>query len=597
MPPPQAVLRALVGCAALPGVVGEGESIFTLGDYIDHKPWELMAMFLTVFVITRLYEWAVEYVEHKSASSHVGAVVVHHMFSELMILGGISAILTVFENLGGTKYFEPALFHYVHFVIFLMAVFFIAMVAVSGYFGQASWRHWSRFEFKVLEIEADPSLSLDSKTAFLQHYVQRVPEGPRMLSCLIYFRQSLPKHLRKIGFARYCKKQHGQRLLEFMDLEWYTWLALSAVCLTIAVGTEVTFALSDKSIANVAGWVFFIGYGPAVLFLIVYFKIRRAYFEFTNTLMEHHAEDPTALCKLVLDQRQHFWFNSPRFLGAMMQALLLIQEFYLANCVANFTYRLTKYSSGWFFIVVSFLPPLVIFLGFLPEIMPRFVILSSLGTFLDVATLQRIIEHDESSGKYRRRELRDRVRLQRAAMYRNADHDLFHRFIDDDSEEEDSPPGSPRGAPRSPAHVKRADDEVCIATDEGLLPLRPLHDVHEHHTGHAPRGPDIICEECDVAPAGFACGECGYLCTRCTRKYHSLKRFATHKVFKLSHSLFETKQPLLTDNPVLNKDLTAAALYRKHGALEEVVGAIQLGCTVHPIVTEELRVESTLQPL
>ena len=80
-----------------------GKSIFKLGDYVDKKPFEVMAMYFTVFAITIIYEWIVAYVD-RSVTTHSGKNIVHHVYSEVMILGGISALLTVFENLGGTAY-------------------------------------------------------------------------------------------------------------------------------------------------------------------------------------------------------------------------------------------------------------------------------------------------------------------------------------------------------------------------------------------------------------------------------------------------------------------------------------------------------------
>eukprot|EP00755_Sulcionema_specki_P001274 Sspe_Gene.116623::Locus_106263_Transcript_1_1_Confidence_1.000_Length_557::g.116623::m.116623 len=148
-----------------------GKSIFKLGDYVDHKPREVMLMYFVVFLFTILYEWLVDLVDH-AVTTHSGKNIVHHVYSEVMILGGISALLTVFENLGGTAYFEAALFHFVHFVIFVMALFFIGLVGSLFVFIEYSWKGWSRFEYKVVEIENDPSLEPEAKSAFLQQYLK-----------------------------------------------------------------------------------------------------------------------------------------------------------------------------------------------------------------------------------------------------------------------------------------------------------------------------------------------------------------------------------------------------------------------------------------
>eukprot|EP01062_Namystynia_karyoxenos_P068365 TRINITY_DN628_c0_g1_i1.p4 TRINITY_DN628_c0_g1~~TRINITY_DN628_c0_g1_i1.p4 ORF type:complete len:124 (+),score=54.88 TRINITY_DN628_c0_g1_i1:396-767(+) len=105
--------------------------------------------------------------------------------------------------------------------------------------------------------------------------------------------------------------------------------------------------------------------------------------------------------------------------------------------------------------------------------------------------------------------------------------------------------------------------------------IDPSHHGHGHgHGGHEDeKSPDVICEECDLSPAAITCGICGILCENCSNTYHRFKKFQSHHVIKLKNALFAPKQPLRTDNPIINKAHTAASLYKKSGAAEEIQAA------------------------
>eukprot|EP01060_Flectonema_neradi_P013796 TRINITY_DN20516_c0_g1_i2.p1 TRINITY_DN20516_c0_g1~~TRINITY_DN20516_c0_g1_i2.p1 ORF type:complete len:174 (+),score=34.58 TRINITY_DN20516_c0_g1_i2:84-605(+) len=140
-----------------------GVSIFKLGTRIDEKPWTVMGMYFAVFLITIVLELTVHYMHH-AVTSASGQAVVHHVTTEVMILGGISAVLVVFENMGGGELIDAGLFHYVHFVIFLMAIIFITTVSSLFIFVEASWARWIRFEEGLTAIENDPTLSPSYKS-------------------------------------------------------------------------------------------------------------------------------------------------------------------------------------------------------------------------------------------------------------------------------------------------------------------------------------------------------------------------------------------------------------------------------------------------
>ena len=219
------------------------------------------------------------------------------------------------------RLFEAALFHYVHFVIFVMALFFIGLVGSLFYFIEFSWKRWSRFEFKVVEIENDPSLELESKSAFLQQYLKSVRNGQKMLACIIFFRQNVPADLQDISFSRYMKKQQRKLLLSFLDLEWKTWAMLSLLCTLAAVVTWITLKISENDLATIGLWVLFVGFGPLLVLVVTYFKVKREFSTFTNTVQEERQQGKRGA--LGTRQRSHFWLGSPNFMTFMMQVCVL----------------------------------------------------------------------------------------------------------------------------------------------------------------------------------------------------------------------------------------------------------------------------------
>lgn len=112
-----------------------------------------------------------------------------------------------------------------------------------------------------------------------------------------------------------------------------------------------------------------------------------------------------------------------------------------------------------------------------------------------------------------------------------------------------------------------------LMNDEmGLVPIIDPHGHGHGHGGHHEdeKTPDVICEECSLSPAAVTCGICGILCENCSNTYHGFKKFKDHHVIGLKNKLFCPRAPLATDNPIINKAMTAASLYKKSGAAEEI---------------------------
>ena len=453
-----------------------GVSIFKLGTRIDAKAWTVMGMYFAVFLITIVLELTVHYMHH-AVSSSSGQAIVHHVTTEVMILGGISAVLVVFENMGGGALIDAALFHYVHFVIFLMAIIFITTVSSLFIFVEKSWARWVRFENGLQAIETDPTLPPACKSAFMLKYVKSTSSGERMTSAIIYFKASLPEKIRDVSFSRYMMKQQRRFMIHFLDLHVSSWSLLGLLCLASAVVTGVVNEISDNPLAVIAMWVLIVGFGCLLLIIVLYFKIRKEFADFALMVqaVQIHGEAPRR-------QSKHFWI-SPQVMTKIMQTVFLYQVFFLATAISNFMYRLAQEGGGEgiSLMVLCIIPYLLIFYVIVPRLLPDFTVLASLGEYLDHDTCFFIMQADKASGKYRRHWNRE------AQM-------------------------------RRPSKFLGASSGVLIAKEK-QPPYPRLSEEEEEST---------LCLECAITTAAVLCQDCGYLCAECDNDYHRLKKCHTH---------------------------------------------------------------------
>ncbi|KAJ9453439.1 hypothetical protein DIPPA_08659 [Diplonema papillatum] len=495
-------LLLLAGVALLPECeAAGGVSIFALGKQVDEAPWDVLIMYLAVFGITLVLEYTVDTLHHK-VHTRSGTRVVHHITEEVMILGGISAVLVVFENLGGAALIDTPLFHYVHFVIFVMAIMFITLVTSLFNTVGPAWKNWDRFENKVLEIESDPSISDEERGAFLMNYVRSVSDGPRMLSCLCYFRQNLPERFVHVSFCRYMKKMQRIFMLQFLNLHIKSWFFLGVLCLLAAITDKITITISENPLATIGLWVALVGLGPLLVLVILAYKMKHEFNDFAIHVQEMRQSG--AMCP-TKPQSAYFWQGSPAFSVQMIQCMLLYQVFYLATTVVNFVYRLWMYGAanndrrkGFALIMACFVPSAAVFFVVLPMMLPTFTILASLGEFMDQNILLMMLQQDKESGKWRR---------------------MFHR------DSKTSLLAENTRIVRSELLLCQQDASVELAI--GLPPVVPPWEEDAPVTLHRE---DLFanCTECELRPAKVKCNRCGLLCDECDTNYHRLRPLKNH---------------------------------------------------------------------
>eukprot|EP00755_Sulcionema_specki_P020354 Sspe_Gene.71690::Locus_42588_Transcript_1_1_Confidence_1.000_Length_1931::g.71690::m.71690 len=512
-------LLVVVGAGCL-GVAegGGGKSIFELGTDIDHDPINVLLMYLSAILISIVLEFTVDTV-HERVTSESGTTLVHHITQELMILGGISAILVVVQNLGGGANIDTTLFHYVHFVIFAMAMFFITLVGSLFLTVERSWEIYSNFERRAMEVMNDPSMSLQAKRIMLSSFIYSTKNGKQMWCAIQFFRQNLPPHFKHISFTRYMKKQQRKFLLTFLDLKGSTWFFLSLLTGTQALITMVTQKRTDNDLAIISLWVLFVGFGPVAMLIVTFFKIKKEFRLFTHAVesmrVEGHLRPPWP-------QKLHFWMGTPSFTVSFIQVLLLYQVFYLATVTVNFVYRLWLMKMGLLLIACCYVPSCVVFFLMIPLVMPPFTILASLNDLLDMDTIVSIALSDKA--KERRGRERDAVVLCPSRFFlddwwgeRERDILLAAQVSHASGLFEDkSKLRAGGGALLQIEELMKAKADL----EDGDVEMQPFEAAYDRSK---------LCHECQSKWGAVVCRICGTLCAECDIDYHRLRLCKEHE--------------------------------------------------------------------
>ena len=520
-----------------PAAAAGGISIFELGKEIDLRPWQIFAMYIMVIIVSVFYELLTHHID-SVVTTNSGKAIVHHIYKEVMILGGISLLLTIMENSGGDLMFEPVFFHYVHFVIFFMAINLIVFVIIMFMFIDKSWHFWEYFESIVNEIEGDPSIDLSEKTALLSQFVKRYPTGESMRSCLIFFRAKLPFAYKQSSFTRYMKKKQRREMLSFLEFTPTAWGALSVMVLLVAIqdyclamyhnestggtlsggssGSEEndTAAYSNETstyslqfdLTSMGLFISIQGYVPLCVILLCYYKVRQAYAQLIHdielaisTKKNSHVIqqiDQASLSLLTAEDREglsntthsdYLFFGKPKLILDLLQVNLLFLVFYLATITTNLANRLVAIKGGVILLCIAVMPCLLATVVLIPRVMPKYTILRCID--LDLSTIVDIRLGDEASGRYRRILDREVSILEPPP------------FFEDIS--------SPLDAP-----VAR-----LLSNNSCAPPPPPTKRT---------KGTLIVCEECEQQLAVITCALCGMLCQYCDADYHRLKKNKGH---------------------------------------------------------------------
>eukprot|EP01060_Flectonema_neradi_P003264 TRINITY_DN12094_c0_g1_i1.p1 TRINITY_DN12094_c0_g1~~TRINITY_DN12094_c0_g1_i1.p1 ORF type:complete len:563 (+),score=77.03 TRINITY_DN12094_c0_g1_i1:113-1801(+) len=531
-----------------------GVSIFELGKEIDLRPWQIFAMYIMVIIVSVFYELLTHHVD-TVVTTNSGRAIVHHIYKEVMILGGISLLLTILENSGGDLMFEPVFFHYVHFVIFFMAINLIVFVIIMFMFIDKSWHFWEYFESVVNEIEGDPSINLSEKTALLSQFVKRYPGGSSMKCCLIFFRAKLPFAYKNSSFTRYMKKKQRREMLSFLEFTPMAWGALSVMVLLVAIqdycvgmyyneslggtlsssgssgsedfesnetssfGNETTYSNLQFDLSSMGLFISVQGYVPLCAILLCYYKVRQAYAQLIHdielaisTKKNPHiiqqidsastsllsAEDRENLSNAT--HSEYLFFGKPKLILNLLQVNLLFLVFYLATVTTNLANRLVGIKGGVLLLFVAIMPCILATVVLIPRVMPKYTILRCIE--LDLSTVVDIRLSDEAGGRYR-------------------------RILDREVSILEPPPFF---------------EDIASPLDAPVAKLLSTNAPVVAPPSKRASGGLIVCEECEQQLAIVSCGLCGMLCQYCDADYHRLKKNKGHVCVPVRSS--NVKNPL-----------------------------------------------------
>lgn len=353
---------------------GEGE-----GTTLEYTPTWVVAGVCTVIVAISL---AMERVLHfmgkrlKRKNQKPLFEALQKVKEELMLLGFISLLLTVFQNVISkicvpedlTRHMLPCklheaieegestasttcgkhkvpllsveALHHLHIFIFVLAIVHVTFCVLTVLFGGARIRQWKHWEDEIAKKNFDTRQVLKTKTvtdvhqhAFIKDHFLGIGKNSVLLGWLHSFAKQfygsvtkadyvtlrlgfIMTHCRgnlKFNFHKYMIRALEDDFKKVVGISWYLWIFV------------VIFLL-----LNVNGWhtYFWIAFLPFVLLLAVGAKLEHVISQLANEVAEKHVAIEGDL--VVTPSDEHFWFHRPRFILFLIHFILFQNSFEIA---------------------------------------------------------------------------------------------------------------------------------------------------------------------------------------------------------------------------------------------------------------------------
>ncbi|KAF8031931.1 hypothetical protein BT93_D0979 [Corymbia citriodora subsp. variegata] len=347
------------------------------GTTLEVTPTWVVAAVCTVIVaislgLERLLHYTGKYLKKKGQKPLFEAL--QKIKEELMLLGFISLLLTVFQNViskvcvpedimkhmlpcslseapdeGETTTGTCALqnkvpllsteaLHHLHIFIFVLAIVHVTFCALTVLFGGARIRQWKHWEDAIAQANYDSRKALNKITHVHQHaFIKEHFLGIGKNSILLGWLQSFFKQFYgavtksdyttlRLGFiTRHCKSNPKFNFHKYMiraleddfkrvvGISWYLWIFV------------VVFLL-----LNVNGWhtYFWIAFLPFILLLAVGTKLEHVISQLAHEVAEKHIAIEGDL--VVTPSDEHFWFKRPRIILYLIHFILFQNAFEIA---------------------------------------------------------------------------------------------------------------------------------------------------------------------------------------------------------------------------------------------------------------------------
>lgn len=301
-------------------------SLFSLGNTVSENPITLSTIICLIVIATIIFERITHVISGISARRGVHfEALVNQTYKELMLLGTVSFILTLFkQSSGGSasafgRRLDDTLFEFADLLLFFVGIFYILFIVCSLSLLRVIVRSW--------EVAGNNSLlELESKYLETRRILYRISGNALPLSRALkwflpsYWRYSSARHLHRLSiirhfflvensellrtmsespdvdssrfdFTRYLRKQSRLVVLEVLEISIIAWILVLALMLLNIARVEL-LGQSHSNDGGALTLVLLVGYGTLALSLVVWIVVRLAFARYCSHLMVNYLRQP-----------------------------------------------------------------------------------------------------------------------------------------------------------------------------------------------------------------------------------------------------------------------------------------------------------------
>ena len=395
-------------------------SIYASGDLVLAKPVETTTIFLSVFLVAAILEFLID--TAAGVRNKYFRVIFNLINQEVMIIGVLVLTLVFTQTVRVWDPLYVFLFKWAMMALFVMVIFFCAIVLLLIGFTKRLAMSWSEFESERMDSGTNLSGSeMDYKNGFL-----------KFTQCMSAYGYSASLGVR---FSDYLTKMIRRYMVKLTCLSWTAWICLATFVVINAIRCEITLVISQmgdenalagltqsQKFANYLSFILLQGYLVLLMFIMFFFSLKTRLTNFLNGTRSVYAGGPRA--NGVLDQpltsaaadgfdtlddpRVYLFRRSVESTLELLQIILIALEWYTAMfCVSYAVPIFNNFPIVTMVILYVVAAGPIMIIPFLPRTLMMISMMASLGTNLDERAVQYFIRkakvpEDELPVKMRR---------------------------------------------------------------------------------------------------------------------------------------------------------------------------------------------------
>jgi len=357
--------------------MGETLNGLKLDDVYLH--FTLLVVFLVI--LSSLIELLLHHISHKVKENkyrHV-AEILNCVYKELMVLGMIGFLLFIANETNmldfsiGSEEGSDDVVEFVHFMLFLLGVFYIMLVGFSLILVvQRSFNTWDlqeeMYDEKIDDAEAAPHVPLKWYETFTKFSLFK----KKLRNCYYEIRKKFIEYNNlphEFDFARYLRKCMRKQIVTMLHIDKYMWGALLIVVALNAIRVSASGPISVSSslaAASILAWALLVLYMCLFIYVVqVFWKV--AGFKYSHEVITG-------------DISELFFLRRPQLVFRAIQMCTFLQAFYLSVYVLAFSEDIFAFypaRASWIVFLVTVLPPFISVGFFVPQIFPMYIICCS----------------------------------------------------------------------------------------------------------------------------------------------------------------------------------------------------------------------------